>query len=379
MYKRRAKNTTLVYKLILSTFLKLNLSKMNALKTLFLLPLSILSFKMTAQMDDLLKNKDIIWIAETYNNFQTSESDDEMIGKNLNRVSLLKFLNLKEQPNLDEKFAFQNMLLIATGNKQITCYADEDCKIEHPNWYSGTDTIMQIDPTTYKEELKVVYSSIWAGSFSVFRARQIIYYNTKNAQFGLRTLAIAPMDKKWRNGKLVDVPYFWIKVTDLAKKRKLTDNNITWAAQMRLHKGFELNPDSIKILKKTSDFEPIRSLFQTFSKNPKIPFYKDFMLNEKWEMVERKRFLMAPDSMDLAESSKFPTFRPYDKNEPKLVPKQIKVEDIHRLKLIQNWYWNEEKKRLEIYLVAVAPLKDIKNGQGEFQYFEPLFYCRTDD
>jgi hypothetical protein len=214
---------------------------------------------MTAQIDDLLTNKDIPWIAETYNNFQTSEPEDTLITKSLNRVSLLKFIKVNEQSNLDEKFAFQNVLLIAISKKQITCYADEDCKIENPNWYSGADTLMLINPITYKEELRVVYSSVWAGSISVFRARQIIYY------------IIDEEDAQTRNADVI--PY----LLDLRTR----DNMIN-------------SRDTVAVLEKN-----------------------EYKIN--------------------------------------VITNRINLSKINRLRLIQEWYWDDRKHELSIRLGAVAP------------------------
>jgi hypothetical protein len=46
---------------------------MNVLRLLFLGPLSILCFQSTAQVDDLMRDKNITWIAESYNDFLTDE------------------------------------------------------------------------------------------------------------------------------------------------------------------------------------------------------------------------------------------------------------------------------------------------------------------
>ena len=49
------------------------------------------------------------------------------------------------------------------------------------------------------------------------------------------------------------------------------------------------------------------------------------------------------------------------------------------VKLIQNWYWNNRKKRIEIWLSAIAPLKQETNNMTDIYYNRPLFYRRTDD
>ena len=64
---------------------------MNLLRILILLPLSIFSDKLSAQIEDLMRDKNITWIAETYNDFQMEEVHETLIGKKLNAVSLQFF------------------------------------------------------------------------------------------------------------------------------------------------------------------------------------------------------------------------------------------------------------------------------------------------
>ena len=131
---------------------------MKALKLLFLLPLSILSLEMSAQIDDLLRNRDITWVAETYNDFLTEQAYKEEIGKEISRVIPLKFLN-KNEAIMSETALLQNIIIYAILRGRMQCYKDMDCKIQNINWQpSSIDTILQIDPTTFEEKVKVVYS-----------------------------------------------------------------------------------------------------------------------------------------------------------------------------------------------------------------------------
>ena len=52
-------------------------------------------------------------------------------------------------------------------------------------------------------------------------------------------------------------------------------------------------------------------------------------------------------------------------------------EEIKELRLIQNWYWNDKKKKLSIHLKAVAPMRDIFGDDGFFRYKKPLFFRFT--
>ncbi len=49
------------------------------------------------------------------------------------------------------------------------------------------------------------------------------------------------------------------------------------------------------------------------------------------------------------------------------------------LGFIQNWYWDESKKRLGIWLSATSILKDVNDSEGNRMFRRPLFYRRTDD
>jgi hypothetical protein len=352
---------------------------MKTLKILFLLPLSILSLKTTAQIDDLLKNKDITWAVEVYNDFLTEAAHGDKIGKEISRVTQLKLLNEKEKA-MDETFVFQNILMNNVKEGKVPIYKDSLCKIVMlPKDLLETDTLPGGDPITFEQKIKVVsfYPAIEYILF--FRARQVFFFDEKKAQFGLRTLAVAPMKRVFtETGEPTGwKPLFWMKATDLTQKGKLTDNAITWAAQMNLFEGMAINADSSnKILKQTGVDAPFASLFKTLLNNPKIPFYKfdSFDAKEKLNMLEREGCLFSRDTMIDPESVKNG-----QELKVKIVVLETKINAFQRLKLIQNWYWNDKRQRLEIYLLATAPLKDLRNEVGEFLYRKPLFYRRTDD
>ena len=91
---------------------------MKALKILFLLPLSIMSLQMSAQIDDLLRNKDITWVAESYNDFVIDESRLDQIGKKTSRTNPLKLINNSEEV-LDDRFAIQQWIVAAARNEKL--------------------------------------------------------------------------------------------------------------------------------------------------------------------------------------------------------------------------------------------------------------------
>ncbi len=332
---------------------------------------------MSAQIDDLLRNKDITWVAESYNDFSTEQAHEEKIGKTINFVTPLKFLN-KTEAEVYETAVFQDILLNNVKEGKVQIYKDADCK--HDISYNDVchfDTVNIQDPINYEEKVRVVRNEPFPEQILFFRTRQVVYYNAKEAQFGLRTLAVGPMTKVLNNeGILIDwKPLFWIKVTDLTKKRKLTESNITWAARMKMSNGIALTEENeVKVLKKVGDNMPMSHLFNVLEQNPKVPFYTVEESNPKMKYTFEERFRLINYADTIIEINPISNKSAY-----KIVRYKMKMDDIKRLRLVQNWYWNDKKKRLEIYLMATAPMKDVNNEAGELLFKQPLFYRRTDD
>lgn len=349
---------------------------MTSLRLCFLGPLSILCFQIAAQVDDLMKDKNITWMAESYNDFVTDQAVDKYFTKQLSIVTPLKFLNIKEQP-VPEDFVFERLLMEAVNANKIAIYKDANCKIvgskEDLVFIDTVQICFRADPETG--------ATFWVSKtypdgegIYFFRAHQILYYNAKKVQFGLQTIAIAPMKRKYDDRNHIGwTPLFWMKVTDLSKNGNLSDDAITWAKQMNLRDGVALKADSVKILKQIDDNMLIASLFQAFLTKPNIPFYTaDSMpLWVKYSFIERRKLFIQRDTISCSGGEPMP--------KPKILNNDIHPNRVLGLRLIQNWYWDDKRKRLEIYLVATAPIIDVKNEAGEFLYKYPLFYRRTDD
>jgi Gliding motility associated protein GldN len=268
----------------------------------------------------------------------------------------------------------QYELLKAVKKKEIVIYEDPNCKtIMHPKNLIRIDSISLCDANIWEAQYRILKSPYNEEDIIFFRAHQIMFYDNKKSQFGLRTTAIAPMIKKYDDqyNHIGWRPLFWIKAFDLTKKRNLSNDAITWAKRMSLHNGVALKADSVKILKQMGDSVPMKPLFQAFLIKPNIPFYRsDSMpLWVKHTFIEKQKLFIQRDTITCISLE--PAFV--------IINRDIHHFDVVGLRLIQNWYWDDKKKRLEIYLVATAPLKDVKNEAGEFLYKYSLFYRSTDD
>ncbi len=345
---------------------------MKALRLYFLGPLSILCLQITAQVDDLMRDKNITWMAESYNNFVIDQALEGKINNASNFVTPLKYVNITEG-SMSEEFTLQNIILEAVKQGKLKIYQDEICKTETSyDAICRHDSICSVNPYTYKFEVKLTEGLPFI-KLSLFQAHQILFYNAKKAQFNLRTLGIAFMIKSYGIKDLY--PLFWIKATDLNKKRRLLNKSITWAK--RVTKGLDISADSSKILKKTTHNEPLLSFYSAlFGEKIKIPIYKPngtemktkFSQSEKRELFSR----MQIDTIDTIDPTTYEA-------KTKIVYSNLNNDDLKYLQVIQNWYWNDKKKRFEIWLAATAPLRKVYNGVGEIMFKVPYFYRRTDD
>jgi Gliding motility associated protein GldN len=325
-----------------------------------------------------MRDKNITWIAESYNDFLTDEIAAEKIGKRISGAKMLKFYNPNEDA-MPEEFFLQYLILELAQNKKISIYKDDKCTqpVSYEIASGGIDTSTWSDPTTYETGCSLGRGYVDIERLLFFRAHQIIYYDSAKIQFGLRTVAIAPMTSianergeitGWR-------PFFWIKVTDLKENRNLSDESITWAKRMILTNGVSLKVDNVKILKRFGENEPVASLFHAIKSKPKIPFYDSYYSSIKTEFNTTRR----ADFFTERDSSKPFDITTYNADDHHFPTNGIKVTDVKELRILQNWYWDDEKHQLEIWLSAVGPLVDMKNEAGEFLYKYPLFYRRTDD
>jgi hypothetical protein len=343
---------------------------MKALHLLILLPLSILCSKSTAQVDDLMRDKNITWIAETYNDFMSDKVVENVIGKRLNDVTTLKFINNTEGVS-SEKFALQQFILNAVKDKKLTIFKRADCK-ESMNY----DDICKFDSLVGSNNKIIVRrNEIPVKNIPFFRAHQILFYDSSKVQFGLRTLAIAIIGYIYdENNQVISKPVFWIKVADLTEQKHLSNSSITWAKRINFYNGIDLRKDSIRILKQSDEYTPKYPLFRAFHKNDKVSFYKHngTEITTRYSLAERKHFFEGRDTLETIDPTTY-------KTTTKIVYRCYPTLGYDYLGLIQNWYWDDKKKRLEIWLSATSILKDVNDSEGNRLYKKPLFYRRTDD
>ena len=57
-----------------------------------------------------------------------------------------------------------------------------------------------------------------------------------------------------------------------------------------------------------------------------------------------------------------------------VVRKEFGADDYSRLRLVENWYWDDHRKRLFMCLESFAPVTRVYDIMGEIRFEKPLFY-----
>jgi hypothetical protein len=69
------------------------------------------------------------------------------------------------------------------------------------------------------------------------------------------------------------------------------------------------------------------------------------------------------------------TFDPETYEEKVMVENHsITAESLYRLRLVENWFWDERKKRLKVQLVRFAPMLEVRDDMDNYRFDRPLLY-----
>jgi hypothetical protein len=412
-------------------------SLMKFLKILILGPLSILSLKSTAQVEDLMRDKNITWIGEFTSDYVVEGYKFLDTLDYLNSSKLLKFFNPSDNHFLDSETPFESKIR-GSENRVKNVYNDSSFTIK---WkYYAPDTIEKFDSVTNERKQIIVFSNwVVLPNPKFYKARQILFYDKKKANFGLRILAIALIQNAYNEeGEVIGLrDQGWIKPTNIgSEKVNWANPNIIIARRLTSRQNSPIL-DSMNILKNT-----IGDIKQTFiddlSRKKSINLYGDegdytkkhtktvrdsLLKNIQQAIAESK---LPKDSSQLApqkdsakvkyvyynrnnaDSDVFPDFTKMGQpdtakkiNKPTIdsLSNQAVVLDsfpefttpplvdsldlygskaIYKLRIIQDWYWDEKLKNICVRLFAIAPMKKIYNEAGEFLFDLPLFYRLND-
>jgi hypothetical protein len=321
---------------------------------------------------DFLKDPDIVWAAEIEQDWEVDiPSLEEEYDEGINTIKLLR--TSQNEARWVTPF-LPSLVFQAAFAKKFPVFLDPKCQVK-ADIYKLThyiDTLVIFDPDTYEEKWKIYLAEINPSTdIKAWRLRQILAYHKKSATWSTTVEAIAPLvDESCPNqDSLCRRPLFWFKPEN--KRPKLGSNDIVWAKETKNKQPQTLVLTDIKQpVKVTEGFQnPLVHLFQVMKTNSKTPFFSA-SLDRPLTHKERTSMLIKIDTVLTVDPETF-------EEKVAVVQNDINPYDIHQLRLVQSWYWDERLGRLSICLDKIAPLKDVTDEMGGFKYSVVLFYRRA--
>ena len=341
---------------------------MKFLQIIFLLlPFSTIQ----AQVEDLMKNDSITWIAEWYADYLLDDFDARDSISN-NSLGIIKYLNRDDYDFKENRYFLSERLWKAVEKNEIKVYSDlnltkilskdvafSDLKHRHGSKEDSLNYETR-DCMSYK------WSSI---DVQFYRVRQIIYYLPSKAQFQIKILAIAPLVDNLVADIVYKEPLFWFKPE--MNLPNISSDDIIWAQKLQT-KTSSLDFSKAKILKNAMTDSIIHHFVNSFENKTTIPFWGESQVGNTLELLtptQRKTHLHPIESWTTLESGR----------EPITINKEFKIQRIKHLRLFQEWFWDERLKQLSMHLSKVALMYPIENEDGSLLYHRPIFFRKTDD
>jgi hypothetical protein len=414
---------------------------MKFLKTLILGPLSILSLKSTAQVEDLMRDKNITWIGELTTDFVVEGYQALDTSDNLNSSRLLKYSNTDMDFSFDEETPLFAKIRNAGRDETPVTYEDSTC-IKQINPYTTEDTIETIDPITNEKVRKIVFGGFYIPPAPKFyRAKQVLYYDKRKTNFGLRVLTIGLMiDEHNESGEVIGLKSeAWLKPNNVdSQKINLNSSDISIARRITSRSNSPRFGKNIKILKNT-EVSIQETLINDLGNTPSILLYnKDIyhrklsaddrytlMTSLKESLLAAKTFkdsnriasikidtiksrvrryipnafpdftLMGKDTIKaknrVDEDDAFPDFQQltgdtttYEEvtyvteKSPEDSLKFNGIRELEKLQIIQDWYWDDKLKNICVRFFGFALMRKRYNDEGEYIFDYTLFYRLND-
>jgi hypothetical protein len=334
-------------------------------------------------LDALQKDPDVLWIGEVMvdyapnlSSWASSEKYKEKMksagfkGKTMFKILKYQAASLDDSKNEDHLLATK----IIKNKDKIKHYKDDDLSemyaaSELKEVTKQIDTIMTFDPKTFKEVERIFEGSFEAKDINFFRMKQLIYYSKKDITFKVIPLAIAPMIDNGKNTG--SKPIFWVNVNFMVNAPEFSSGNITWAK--RIHRGFDLK--DVKVLK---EGDGIAATIETFVEDIRTNADKIYVAhtfdsdgNQKMTKEELKNLGSSIDTIITFDPKSF-------KEKMQVVKNNFKGDDIQRIRLMQDWFWNEKTKELTVRYAGFKPIVDRVDEMGNFLNSGPMLTRRPD-
>ncbi len=264
-------------------------------KRLTLACLVLLHFNLSAQINDLLKDNNIVWIGEFTTDFVVEGYKALDTSDYINSVALLKYLNPKPDLFMSADKPLYSKIQNTFENINLILYKEESFLNKKP-LSSLPDTIEIRDSLTNEiKGYKVILCTrrAYYDEPRYYRAKQILFYDKKKRDFGLRVLAIGVMiDTRDEEGNVNGLEeYGWLKPNNKSNKKvNLNAPNISLAMRLNTRLNAPNFEKDFKVLKNT-----VGNIQQTFitdmTRKTSIDLYNPDSYLEKLSKLDREKSL----------------------------------------------------------------------------------------
>lgn len=320
---------------------------------------------------DLLKDPEVIWLAETYILFNPDMNRAEL-KKNgisghsytLKTISTLeggKDLYDEEAHRLSEKFFRKGFLY---SEKQYVYHDSLLTKqmgdAERRKIGSSIDTVITFDPETFQEIINVVVQAVDYEAIKYYKMRVWVYYHRKDMTYKVWPLAIAPVDERGKS-------LFWIPM-EKTDKTDLANPSFDWVK--RISFTCPISGPNVKVLKDPKK-DCFFDIFMSDLKKEAPKTYNTMVLlgNEELSKKEIQAIGNETDTIITFDPKTFKENRTVVKNE-------LKAGAVKEVRIVQDWIWDYKKQQLLFRPLGFAPIIDRYDDAARFLNSGPMFYRR---
>lgn len=330
------------------------------------------------QVADLTKDPNITWLAVYEADFFFSPTEKSQPDERF----LLRKLAL---PSEDECKAWNSTNWVFDWiywhylHPESKLYADADLsrplsKAEISSLLTTIDTIITFDSETYEELIQVVRNDLNPADIQSVRVKQALYYNQGKGVFDTRVLALAPLvtitdptGKPIGKKQVAWIPMDGKMPINFSQK----DPDIVWIGQTIGNSSW-LDLKTLNVVKnslKQTLVETIHS--EALSGNHKVENHAGYGCGNFLMQEELKRtFGSYVDTVI--------TFDPATFEETMQVTRyDLAPSDIDKIRLVQEWYFDNRRKQLFNRVLAVCPMFTKREKKGRSDAYFPLYYLRT--
>lgn len=330
---------------------------------------------LSAQYEQILKDPDVIYAAEmevVYHLFLPGNEPQA------NDILFWKNFDPKDQTPMEgaELMAHKLLQAIQSGHwptMRFDSIQHRLVPIKTTDPLELADLVVVFDPVTGEERVVEIKNAVDPARVVAIKAKQLLFYRRKTGAFELFTSAIkliigiknsGDKSENYRIDRMCELP-FWLEMPRYSPKKrvKINDPKVVWAAQIRT---LENTPVMATLVPLKDTRTPVMQVVLDRFVNDRC-YPAQNSLGDPICFKDRGTLVFSRDTVLIFNAETYEETRT-------VVDKSIYADQLYKLRLIEEWYWDDRKQRLEIRLSRFAPLRAVLDANDNFRFDAPLFF-----